>query len=668
MDNKAPVFDYTPESIRLLADKVVSDFEAGVKGLTLLTRENRDFGNTVAVFERAVSDFGASVNIPIAMAYVSDNAEVRKAAQELELKISQYSIDIFTREDIFNALNEYAAKGEKLGEVESRLLSKTLLDFKKNGLGLGPGKKNKVKKLLKELVELELGFSKNLREVSDELPLTLEELKGMPEDFVNRLKKAPDGKYLVTMNYPDYVPFMDNADSGDARKRLEFMFNNRCASVNVKLMEDAIALRRRIARLIGYPDFAEYMLDDRMAKNSANVIEFLDRTWARLKKKGRKELRQRAALKNIGTGGTDAPGTLPPASTDKVRKKTLASWEWRYYNNRLKKEKYALDHEKIKEYFPLETVIGGMFDIFGRVFGIRFEPADIPVWHKDVRAYEVKNADGSVAAYFYFDLFPREGKYKHAACFGLRHGREDKDGSYILPAAAIVANFPGPSSEAPSLMKFDDLVTLFHEFGHVTHNIFTRAKYGKFSGTSVSRDFVEVPSKMLENWAYYGEVLKRVSGHYKRPEEKLPDDLIKRLVDTKNMDSGLVYLRQIFFSILDLRYHTAKGKVDTTKLYEKLMGRISLIPMSPGTHPQASFGHLMGGYEAGYYSYLWSELIAADLFSVFEQKGIMDPETGARYRDLILAPGRSYDEAGQVSKFLGRPAAEEAFLKSIGAI
>jgi Zn-dependent oligopeptidase len=418
-------------------------------------------------------------------------------------------------------------------------------------------------------------------------------------------------------------------------------------------MEDAIAMRRKIAKLIGYPNFADYVLDDRMAKNSANVIAFLERTWAKLKKKGRKELRHRAKLKNTRTGGAE---------------KTLNAWEWRYYNNRLKKEKYALDHEKIKEYFPLETVIKGMLGIFGRVLGIQFVPAPLPAWHKDVRTYEVRNADGSVAAYFYFDLFPREGKYKHAACFGLRRGRELPDGSYATPAAAIVANFPSPSADAPSLMKFDDLVTLFHEFGHVTHQILTKAKYARFSGTSVSRDFVEVPSKMFENWAYYGEVLKQVSGHYKRPEEKLPDNLIKKLIDTKNMDSGLVYLRQIFFSILDLKYHMAKGKVDTTKLYEKLMKKISLIPMSPGTHPQASFGHLMGGYEAGYYSYLWSELIAADLFSVFEEKGVMNAETGARYRELILAPGRSYDEAGQVEKFLGRPAAEEAFLKSIGAV
>lgn len=651
MPNKAPVFDITAEQISAIPAKAIETLEARLKEIAGVPGPAATFDNTVLAFERAVADFGEAVQIPIVLAYVSDNAEVRKAAQELELKISQYSVDLFTREDVFESLNRYAAKKEKLGVVESRLLEKTLLDFKKNGLGLEPRKTKKVKKLLKELVAIELEFSRNLREVTDSVDMAAEELSGLPEDYTGRLKKTAGGKYTVTMNYPDYIPFMDNAESDGARKKLEAMFNNRCAAVNVKLMEDAIAMRRKIAKLIGYPNFADYTLTDRMAKNSATVIDFMERTWAKLKKKGRKELRHRAKLKNKKTGGAD---------------KGLNAWEWRYYNNLLKKEKYSLDHEKIKEYFPLETVIEGMFDIFGRVLGIKFVPAELSAWHKDVRTYEVKNADGSTAAYFYFDLFPRDGKYKHAACFGLRSGRELSDGSYVLPAAAIVANFPGPSGGLPSLLKFDDLVTLFHEFGHVSHQILTKAKYCKFSGTSVSRDFVEVPSKMFENWAYFPEVLKRVSGHYKKLSDKLPDRLIKKLISTKNMDSGLVYLRQIFFSLLDMKYHMA-GKVDTTKVYEKLMKKISLIPMSEGTHPQASFGHLMGGYEAGYYSYLWSEVIAADLFSVFEEKGVMDAATGARYRDLILAPGRSYDEASQVEKFLGRPAAEDAFLKSIGA-
>ena len=669
--SQAPEFSYTPEQVKNLSETAIKQLEEKLKVLVNISGPQRNFKNTVLAFERATGEFSSTVQIPTILAYVSDNAELRKEAQELELKISQYSVDLLTREDVFNALKEYAAAGEKLEPVDARLLEKTLLDFKRNGLGLEPRKKNRVKKMMKELIGLELQFSRNLREVNDTLEVSEEEFKGMPQDYAAHLKRTEAGKYLITMNYPDYVPFMDCAENGETRRKLEFLFNNRCSDKNIKLMEDAITLRKKIGKLLGYASFADYMLDDRMAKNSAAVMDFLERTWAKLKRKGRKELRARLKLK----GGQE---------------KMLHSWEWRYYNNLLKKTKYSIDHEKIKEYFPLETVINGMFDVFGEVFGARFVPAALPTWHKDVRAYEVKNSDGSAspdnsfagprpsevlakedgstAAYFYFDLFPREGKYKHAACFGVRSGHELEDGSYELPAAAIVSNFPSPSGDTPALLKFDDVVTLFHEFGHVTHNIFTRAKYGKFSGTSVSRDFVEVPSKMLENWAYCPAVLGRISGHYLRPGEKLPEALIKKLIAAKNMDSGLVYLRQLFFSILDMRYHTARGKVDTTKLYDKLMKKISLVPMSPGTHPQASFGHLMGGYEAGYYGYLWAEVIAADLFSVFEEKGFMNPEIATRYRELILAPGRSYDEAGQVEKFLGRPSAEEAFLKSIDAV
>ncbi|HCC47983.1 MAG TPA: hypothetical protein DEQ38_07715 [Elusimicrobia bacterium] len=645
--SNAPQFSYTPEQVRGLFEAAKKEQEEQLKVLVNIPGPQRNFKNTMLAFTRAMSDFGEAVHIPSILAYVSDNAELRKASQELELQVNQYSVDLMTREDVFGALKEYADKGEALDAVDARLLEKTLLEFKRNGLGLPTRKKNKVKKLMKELISIELDFAKNLREVSDALELTADEMKGLPEDFKARLKRTEQGGYLVTMNYPDYVPFMLNAENGEARRKLELMYNNRCSAVNIKLMEDALALRRKIGKLLGFATFADYVLDDRMAKNSATVFAFLERTQAKLKKKGRKELRARLKLK--GDGG-----------------RTLNAWETGYYNNLLKKTKYSIDHEKIKEYFPVETVLKGMFEVFGEVFRASFVPAQLPVWHKDVSAYEVKNADGTVAAYFYLDLFPREGKYKHAACFGIRKGKELEDGSYETPAAGIVSNFSPPSGDLPPLLKFDEVVTLFHEFGHVTHNIFTRAKYSAFSGTSVSRDFVEVPSKMLENWVYAPEVLRRISGHYKNPSEKLPEATIKKLVEAKNMDSGMGNLRQIFFSLLDMKYHTS-GRVDTTKVYEKLMKKIALIPMSPGTHPQASFGHLMGGYEAGYYSYLWSEVIAADLFGAFEAAGVMNPEVGAKYRELILAPGRSYDEAGQVEKFLGRPASEEAFLKSIGA-
>lgn len=644
----APRFDYNPEEVKKLSKKLISGMEEKINAIIHIPSHQRSFANTVAAFEEASAIFQEEVTIPVFLAYTSGDKALRKAGMDLEMEISQYAIDLNTREDIFNALKDFADKGVKLDEADQRLLDKTMLGFLRNGLGLPEKKRAMVKKLMRELVKIEIKFSQNLREVKDVLEVSEEELKGLPEDYKARLKKTDAGKYVVTLDYPDYVPFMANAENGDARRRLEFLFNNRGGMPNVRFLEKAIVLRRKIAKLLGYKNYADYVLSDRMAANSQTVKTFLENLRLRLKTKGRHELKERLQLK----GGKD---------------RILHSWETSFYNNLLKKTKYSVDEEKIKEYFPLETVLSGMLDTFGSLLGAKFVPSALPVWHKDVRAYEVRNDDGSIAAYFYFDLFPREGKYKHAACFGIRSGRELADGSYNIPAAAIVANFTPPAEGQPSLLKFDDVVTLFHEFGHVTHNIFTTAKYSSFSGTSVSRDFVEVPSQMLENWAYQPEVLKKISGHFRNPAEKLPDDAIKKIIAARNMDSGLFYLRQLLFGILDMTYHTASKIADSTKTYERLMKRIALIPMSKGTHPQASFGHIMGGYEAGYYSYLWSRVISVDLFGRFLDTGVMNKETGRRYRELILAPGRSYDEAGQVRKFLGRDSTEDAFLRDIDA-
>jgi len=644
----APVFDLKPEEVLSLSDRLINELEEKINIILHTPAHQRNFANTVAAFEEATAAFAEGVTVPVFLAYTSDNAALRDAAMQLQMKISQYSVDLNTREDIYNALKEYCGKGEKNGEIEQRLLDKIMLGFRQNGLGLPEKQRRQVKKLMKELVSAELKFSKNLREVNDFLEVDEEELKGLPADYKARLKKSSSGKYIITLNYPDYIPFMANAENGDARRRLEFLFNNRGGKTNVALLEKAIGLRRRIAKLLGYKNYADYVLSDRMAGNSTAVKEFQERLRLRLKAKGKAELAERIKLK----GG---------------KEKFLHAWETAYYNNLLKKTKYSIDEEKIKEYFPLETVLSGMLDTFGNLLVAKFVPAQLPVWHRDVRAYEVRNDNGSIAAYFYFDLFPRDGKYKHAACFGIRSGRRLPDGSYNIPAAAIVANFTPSTGEKPSLMKFDDVVTLFHEFGHVTHNIFTTSEYATFSGTSVSRDFVEVPSQILENWAYQPEVLKKISGHFRNPDEKLPDETIQKIIAARNMDSGLFYLRQLLFGILDMYYHTAAGKVDTTKVYARLMKKIALVPMSEGTHPQASFGHIMGGYEAGYYSYLWSRVISVDLFGRFLDTGVMNRETGRRYRELILAPGRSYDEAGQVRKFLGRDSTEDAFLRDIDA-
>jgi thimet oligopeptidase len=646
-------FDITIDEIKSLYDKSVSEFEDKIKNILSIKKEDRNFNNTVASFENALADLNYKINIPIFLGYVSTDPDIRNAATDLELKMGKYFVDIFTREDIFNAIDEYSKNiKENLDEVDRRLLDKIIYAFKKNGLYGDEKTRKKIKKLLKDLVELEVEFAKNIRETRDYIEVDEKSLDGVDENYKKRLKKNENGKYIISTDYPDYIPFMDNSKDDDARKALEIKFNNRCYPQNVELLEKAIKIRRKIAKLLGYDNFADYVLEDRMAKNSDKVFEFLKNLYKDLKKKGKKELKVLLKLKNRETGTDD---------------KTLYNWQWRYYANIYKKENFSVDYEKLREYFPLEIVIDGMFDVFSKFFGVRFIPKELPKWHSDVRTYEVCDSNNKLIAYFYFDLFPRDGKYKHAACFGLVKGRELPDGSYQIPAAAIVSNFTPPSQNMPSLLKFDEVVTLFHEFGHVTHNIFTRSKYSFFAGTSVSRDFVEVPSQVLENWVYDKEVLKKISSHY-ITKQPLDDKTIEKLTAARNATSGLFYLRQLFFALIDMVYHTKKSSFDTTKVYEKLMKKIFMIPMTEGTHPQASFGHIMGGYEAGYYSYLWSEVISSDFFEEFKKNGIFNPEVGKRYIDKVLSRGGSIDEEMQVKEFLGREVSNQAFLKRIGIL
>ena len=646
-------FDITVDEIKLLYDKSVSEFEEKIKNILSIKKEDRNFKNTVASFENALANLNYEINIPIFLGYVSTEPDIRNAATDLELKMGKYFVDIFTREDIFNAIDEYSKNiKENLNEVDRRLLDKIIYAFKKNGLYGDEKTRKKVKKFLKDLVELEVEFAKNIRETRDYIEVDEKSLDGLDKNYKKRLKKNENGKYIISTDYPDYIPFMDNSKDDNARKALEIKFNNRCYPQNVELLEKAIKIRRKIAKLLGYDNFADYVLEYRMAKNSNKVFEFLKNLYKDLKKKGKKELKVLLKLKNKEMGSDD---------------KTLYNWQWRYYANMYKKENFSVDYEKIREYFPLEIVIDGMFDVFSKFFGVRFIPKELPKWHSDVRTYEVCDSNNKLIAYFYFDLFPRDGKYKHAACFGLVKGREIPDGSYQIPAAAIVSNFTPPSQNMLSLLKFDEVVTLFHEFGHVTHNIFTRSKYSFFAGTSVSRDFVEVPSQVLENWVYDKDVLKKISSHY-ITKEPIDDKTIEKLIAARNATSGLFYLRQLFFALIDMVYHTKKSSFDTTKVYEKLMKKIFMIPMTKGTHPQASFGHIMGGYEAGYYSYLWSEVISSDFFEEFKKNGIFNPEVGKRYIDKVLSRGGSIDEEKQVKEFLGREVSNQAFFKKIGII
>lgn len=644
-------FNYQAQDLAPAEAAARVKLEKDLAALIAIPQAERTFENTIMGYERAFDNYGNALGMSGFLSYVSTDKQFRDAANDLQMQISQYMVDVATRRDVYKAIREYTDTNPRLDPVQAKLVKEMLIGFKNSGMDLNDADLEKFKALNKEKAEYIIKFDKNIQEYKDPLAVTQEQLQGLGEDYIQKLSKTDDGKYLVTLDYPDYVPFMQNADDEQARKELEFKFNRRGGQENVELLEKTLTLRREIARLLGYKNHAELRLEDRMAKNPKTVMAFLKDLQKKLKPLGKKEDKEMIAYKNSKTGKNS---------------RTLYSWESGYWSNKFRKENLELDSEKIKEYFPSQVVIDGMLDLFGGVFGITFEPVDIPVWHPDVKAFKIKDkASGELVAYFYMDLYPREGKYKHAACFGLVEGEEKQDGTYQIPFVAIVANLNKPSGDTPSLLKHSEVETLFHEFGHVLHNALTKAKYSAFSGTSVSWDFVEAPSQMLERWAWDPQVLKKISRHYKTGEA-LPDDLIKRMIAAKNFGAGGMYLRQDFFAQYDMSLHTADTTPDTTKLYFELTKKIRGLPLTKGTIPQASFGHIMGGYDAGYYGYLWSEVIAEDFFGEFKKNGIFNPETGLKFRREILEKGGTLDEEKMVENFLGRPADNKPFLKSIG--
>lgn len=644
-------FNYQAQDLAPAEAAARVKLEKDLAALIAIPQEDRTFENTIMGYERAFDNYGNALGMSGFLSYVSTDKKFRDAANDLQMQISQYMVDVATRRDVYKAIREYTDTNPRLDPVQAKLVKEMLIGFKNSGMDLNDADLEKFKALNKEKAEYIIKFDKNIQEYKDPLAVTQEQLRGLGEDYIQKLSKTDDGKYLVTLDYPDYVPFMQNADDEQARKELEFKFNRRGGQENVELLEKTLTLRREIARLLGYKNHAELRLEDRMAKNPKTVMAFLKDLQKKLKPLGKKEDKEMIAYKNSKTGKNS---------------RTLYSWESGYWSNKFRKENLELDSEKIKEYFPSQVVIDGMLDLFGGVFGITFEPVDIPVWHPDVKAFKIKDkASGELVAYFYMDLYPREGKYKHAACFGLVEGEEKQDGTYQIPFVAIVANLNKPSGDTPSLLKHSEVETLFHEFGHVLHNALTKAKYSAFSGTSVSWDFVEAPSQMLERWAWDPQVLKKISKHY-QTGEALPDDLIKRMIAAKNFGAGGMYLRQDFFAQYDMSLHTADTTPDTTKLYFELTKKIRGLPLTKGTIPQASFGHIMGGYDAGYYGYLWSEVIAEDFFGEFKKNGIFNPETGLKFRREILEKGGTLDEEKMVENFLGRPADNKPFLKSIG--
>ena len=644
-------FDYKAEDLAPAEAAARMQLEKDLAAFVAMPADKRTFDNTILGYYRIFKKYHDALGVSGFLGYVSTDKALRDAVTELEMQVSQYMVEVAARRDIYRAIRAYTDTNPQLDPVQAKLVKEMLIGFKYKGMDLNDQDLEIFKKLNKEEAQHTINFDRNIREYKDPLYVTREQLKGLGEDYIQKLEKTDEGKYIITLDYPDVVPFMRSAEDEKARQALEYKYNRRGGEANVTLLEKTLTLRRQAAHLLGYKTYADLQLENRMAKNPQRVVEFLKDLQKKLTPLGKKETKQMVSYKNEKTG---------------QKSRVIYPWESAYWGYQYSKEHLNLDSEKIKEYFPSQVVIDGMLELFGGLFGITFEPVKIPVWHPDVKAFAIKDVqDRRLIAYFYMDLYPREGKYKHAACFDLVNGEEKEDGSYQTPFVAIVANMNKPSAKTPSLLKHGEVETLFHEFGHVLHNALTRAKYGAFAGTSVSWDFVEAPSQLLERWAWDPAVLKKISKHYKTGEP-LPDDLIKRMIDAKNFGTATAYLRQNFFAQYDMMLHTLDKTPDTTKLYFDLTKKICHIHLTKNTIPQAAFGHIMGGYDAGYYGYLWSEVIAEDFFSEFKKHGIFNPEIGLKFRREILEKGGSLEEEDMVQNFLGRPVQNGPFLESIG--
>jgi thimet oligopeptidase len=437
---------------------------------------------------------------------------------------------------------------------------------------------------------------------------------------------------------------------------METARDNLAKENNLPLLQQILVVRDDIALKLGYQSWADFAIEVKMAKTAARATDFLDRLETGLQPKFDAEIAQFRALKARDTGDPNAPFHL---------------WDWRYYVNELKKEKYTVNEDALKVYFPYQRCLDGMFAIYQRIFGLKFQRLTPPYkWVDDLQFYAVSDAaTDEPMGLFYLDMFPREGKYNHFANFGLIDGKLLEDGSYQRPVVSLICNFPKPQTNRPSLLSHQDVVTLFHEFGHAMHAILTRAKYARFSGTSVPGDFVEAPSQMLENWAWDDKVLDSFAADYRDPSKKIPKEILRQLKASKLAVEGSFYRRQLVFGLADLALHT-RIHADNAARAEPLADQIAadtFFPEPPDTAWLAYFGHLVG-YDAGYYGYAWADAIAADMATVFEKApdGFFDREAGRRLREEIYAKGNSRDVEISIEKFLGRPQSIEPFLKKIG--
>jgi len=583
---------------------------------------------------------------------VSTDSAVRDAGQAADERLTKWRVGLAFRTDLYRAVAAFAATteaGELIGE-RRRLLEMWMRDFRRAGQELDPAVRAELEGLRARLVEVEVAFQRNVNEARDTIEVGAAELEGMSAAFRERLAPGSRaGTWRVSLDTPELIPFLEQSPSRSARHELFSRNWSRAIEINRPLLTEALEIRRRIAALHGLESWAQYATAVKMAGNPDRVRAFYDEIIPATSEAARRET---AAMQVL----LEADGESGP----------IGAWDWRYYDFRQRRDEFGVDSALVSEYLPLEGVLRGLFDLTGEVFGLRYRRVpEARAWHPTVELYEILDAtSGDLLAWVYLDLFPREGKFNHAAAFPLVVGHRLADGAYRRPVTAIVANLTPPAADRPPLLRHTEVETLFHEFGHVLHMSLTRAESARFSGAEVEWDFVEAPSQIMEHWTWEPDVLSRFARHY-RTGAPIPRSLVEQLAAAQNLNAGVRAAVQVFYGSLDLAIHDTQAEPDLEEV-TRAAHEVTQLAFPDGTFMLASFAHLMGGYDAGYYGYLWAEALGDDMWSRFEREGILSPELGAEYRRTILEPNGSRSGDEMFLDFVGRPPSTAAWLRYKG--
>jgi thimet oligopeptidase len=653
-----PDWEQTPQAVAASMKDAIAKANKALDQIGAQDLGKVTFKSTVVALDDLTYQAGNAANRATIIKETNTNPAMRAAAENAVKAYEDWAVGIDYREDVYKAIKAYADTHPKLTGEDEKLLKETLRDYRRAGLELPPDQRKDVEQLRKELSKLGTDFDTNIVNAKAPVMFTKTDLDGLPESFFDAPGvRTGDDVYTVMANVTwQFNTVEENAKNERTRKQLYLIRETLAKDTNVPVLNQMLELRNRIALRLGYKSWDDYQTEVKMAKTGANAEKYINELIAGIQPKFENEV---AELQKMKAADTNDPNAK------------IEVWDWRYYANQRDKQKYAVDKEALRVYFPFQKVLDGMFNIYQSIFGLKFEKITAPYkWIDDLQLYLVTDsATGEPLGMFYLDMFPREGKFNHFAQFDIISGKLLPDGKYQRPTVALLCNFPPPTADKPSLLTHSDVETLFHEFGHALHSIVTRAKYGRFAGTHVPGDFVEAPSQMLQNWVWDKKVLDTFAADYRDPSKKIPAEIIKKMNDAKLANAGVFYRRQFAFASLDLALHAQHPEndpYDCVAISNPILEKV-FLPIDPSTTFVSYFGHL-NGYDAGYYGYAWADAIAADMATVFEKakNGYLDKQAGIKLRHEIYEPGDSRDVAMSIEKFLGRKQSIQPFLKKIG--